>query len=98
MLEVEFEDAEAWAVFRQLPAVQAALDAVPDPARGLFVFPGRGGTSGARVRSRPRPQRGAGGAAVPVPSEPEILAGAANAILTRLVDDPVPAMPSTQAA
>src|SRR4051812_7512713 len=39
VLEVEFPDAESWSAFRRLPGVQAALDAVPDPARGLFVFP-----------------------------------------------------------
>jgi hypothetical protein len=79
VLEVEFADADAWSSFRQLPGVQAALDAVPDPIRGLFVFPGRGGSAGARVPSRPRPHLGAGGAPLPVDPEPMIVARAAEA-------------------
>ena len=98
VLEVEFADAEAWTVFRQLPAVQAALDAVPDPLRGLFVFPGRGGAAGVRNPARPRPTRGAGSAALPVPPEPVIVARAASAILTLREADPVPAAPAIQAA
>lgn len=82
VLEVEFQDEEAWSVFRRLPAVQAALDAVPDPVRGLFVFPGRGGSSGARQPRRPRPNVGAGGAEPPTSPQPEIVARAAEAVLT----------------
>ena len=56
---------EAWAGFRALPAVHAALDAVPDPVNGLLIYPGRGGSAG-RVRPRrPRPIAGAGAAPVP---------------------------------
>ncbi len=82
VLEVEFRDADAWSAFRQLPGVQAALDAVPDPVHGLFVFPGRGGSSGALRPLRPRPNVGAGGAPLPVDPEPAIVAHAAEAILT----------------
>jgi hypothetical protein len=78
VLEVEFPDADAWSAFRQLPGVQAALDAVPDPVRGLFVFPGRGGSAGAPVRPRPMPRSGAGGAPLPVSPEPLIVAHAAD--------------------
>ena len=81
VLEVEFADADAWTAFRQLPAVQAALDAVPDPVNGLFVFPGRGGSAGALHPSRPRPKQGAGGAPLPVSPEPAIIARAAEAVL-----------------
>jgi hypothetical protein len=69
VLEVEFADSDTWSAFRQLPAVQAALDAVPDPVHGLFVFPGRGGSSPALMPSRPRPKLGAGGAELPVTPE-----------------------------
>jgi hypothetical protein len=81
VLEVEFADTEAWSAFRQLPGVQAALDAVPDPMRGLFVSPGRGGSAGALTRSRPRPQLGAGGAPLPVSPETILRAVAAEAVL-----------------
>jgi hypothetical protein len=81
VLEVEFKDAEAWTAFRQLPAVQAALDAVPDPVRGLFVFPGRGGSAGALLPKRPKPSLGSGGAPLPVSPEPSIIARAVESIM-----------------
>lgn len=56
LLEVSFADESDWLRFRATPAVQAALDAVPDPVQGLFVSTGRGGSSGARVPRRPRPR------------------------------------------
>ena len=69
VLEVELADEEAWESFRRLPAVQAALDAVPDPLNGLLVYRGRGGSSG-RVTPRPTgPRRGAGAAAAPIPPD-----------------------------
>jgi hypothetical protein len=70
--EVGLRSAEQWPVFRELPAVRAALDAVPDPVHGLMVYPGRGGSSGRVQPRRPRPVTGAGAAALPV--EPEIIA------------------------
>ncbi|HLL67013.1 MAG TPA: hypothetical protein VK453_15120 [Micromonosporaceae bacterium] len=73
VLEVAFRDPAAWARFRGLPAVSAALDAVPDPVRGLYIYPGRGGSAGAGRRLwRPRP-RGAGAAELPVQPEPVIV-------------------------
>jgi hypothetical protein len=86
VLEIEFSDADAWTTFRLLPGVQAALDAVPDPVRGLFVFPGRGGSASARVPTRPRPQQGAGGAPLPTSPEPIVVARAA-ALIEELPDD-----------
>ena len=74
VLEVHFADVEAWSVFRLLPGVQAALDAVPDPLLGLFVYPGRGGSASALARRRPRPHLGAGAAPLPVEPEPIIVA------------------------
>jgi hypothetical protein len=69
VLEIEFASEERRDAFRTLPAVTAALDAVPDPARGLLVYPGRGGGSGSRMPRRPRPLPMAGAGAVPVPVE-----------------------------
>lgn len=70
LLEVAFDDETDWLRFRGTPAVQAALDAVPDPVNGLFVYSGRGGSSAAPVPRRPRVPLGAGAAALPVP-DPE---------------------------
>ncbi|MEV6879898.1 hypothetical protein [Amycolatopsis sp. NPDC051128] len=69
VLEIEFRTEERRDAFRGLPAVTAALDAVPDPARGLLVYPGRGGGAGSRVPRKPRPLPMAGAGAVPVPTE-----------------------------
>src|SRR6266545_4112699 len=52
VFEVAFIDDEGWARFRRLPAVQAALDAVPDPVSGLYVYSGRGGNAGAPLPRR----------------------------------------------
>ncbi len=67
--EVAFDD-DRLERFRALPAVRAALDAVPDPLAGLLIHRGRGGEAGARVPRRPRPRPVAGAAALP-PPEPE---------------------------
>ncbi len=69
VLEIEFASEERRDAFRALPVVTAALDAVPDPARGLLVYPGRGGGAGSRMPRRPRPLPMAGAGAVPVPVE-----------------------------
>jgi hypothetical protein len=74
VFEVAFSDSDVWSVFRRLPAVQAALDAVPDPVNGLLIYPGRGGSAGAGDRRRPRPHLGAGAAPMPVEPEPVIVA------------------------
>jgi hypothetical protein len=67
VFEVEFDDEDAWETFRRLPAVQAALDAVPDPVEGLLIYPGRGGSSGRVASRRTSPTSGSGAAAVPLP-------------------------------
>jgi hypothetical protein len=71
LFEVGFRSDEQWPVFRDLPAVRAALDAVPDPLNGLMVYPGRGGSSGRVQPRRPQPIAGAGAAELPI--EPEII-------------------------
>ena len=38
VFDVEFGEDPRWETFRALPAVQAALDAVPDPVNGLLVY------------------------------------------------------------
>ena len=53
VLEVEFTEDSDWEAFRVLPAVQAALDAVPDPVNGLLVYRGRGGGAGAMALPEP---------------------------------------------
>jgi hypothetical protein len=68
--EVCFEDAGQWQAFRSLPAVRAALDAVPDPVNGLLIYRGRGGSSAAGKPRKPRPAPSAAAAALPEP-EPE---------------------------
>ena len=55
VFEVLFETEEQWQAFRSLPAVRAALDAVPDPVNGLLVYRGRGGGAGAGKPRRPKP-------------------------------------------
>lgn len=72
LLEVGFLDEADWLRFRATGAVQAALDAVPDPVNGLLVYSGRGGSSAAPVLRSLRRPRGAGAAALPIP-EPEAL-------------------------
>jgi hypothetical protein len=73
VLELAFEDEERRDAFRNLPAVIAALDAVPDPVNGLLVYPGRGGGSGAAIPRRPRPAPAAGAVHLPEPHEDEQL-------------------------
>jgi len=67
--ELSFDDEADWLRFRATPAVQAALDAAPDPVNGMWVYSGRGA---AGVPRRLRPVRSSDGAPVPEPeAEPE---------------------------
>jgi hypothetical protein len=74
LFEIAFASDERWHTYRDLPAVRAVLDAVPDPVSGLLVYPGRGGSAGRSQPRRPRPVSGAGAAALPVPAEPPLRA------------------------
>lgn len=69
LLELAFREVDDWQRFRELPVVRAALDATPDPVNGLYVYPGRGGSS--TLPSRPRTPRpmGSGAAAMPIPDD-----------------------------
>jgi hypothetical protein len=69
LFEVGLRSDEQWSVFRDLPAVRAALDAVPDPVNGLLIYPGRGGSSGRTQPRRPRPVAGSGAGALPIQEE-----------------------------
>jgi hypothetical protein len=80
VFEVCFPDEARWAAFRSLPAVRAALDAVPDPVNGLFIYSGPGGSSGVRHRRRPKPHPAAGAAELPLPTEAFIKAAAQAAL------------------
>jgi hypothetical protein len=68
VFEVRFEDEEQWEAFRNLPAVRAALDAVPDPVNGLLVYRGRGGGAGAREPRKPKPVPSASAVSLPEPA------------------------------
>jgi hypothetical protein len=94
LLELGFADEEDWLRFRATPAVSAALDAVPDPVNGLFVYPGRGGSNGSRVPRRPRPRPIAEGP-IPEPDEPPRIERPLGQYIThpeptRAMGDPLP--------
>jgi hypothetical protein len=55
VFEICFGNEERRETFRSLPAVRAALDGVPDPVNGLFIYRGRGGAAGDRKPAQPRP-------------------------------------------
>lgn len=74
LFEVALRDDAQWEVFRHLPAVVAALDAVPDPIHGLLTYPGRGGSSATADPRRPRPRAGAGAAELPREPAPNLVA------------------------
>jgi hypothetical protein len=76
VFELSFPDEHAWERFLADPAVQAALDAVPDPTFGLIVYRGRGGSAGSAAIPPRRPFAGAGAMALPLPD-----------LLDRLPDD-----------
>jgi hypothetical protein len=73
VFEVCFPDDARWEAFRSLPAVRAALDAVPDPVNGLLIYRGRGGGAGAASPRRPRPTAGAGAVELPEPDAARIM-------------------------
>ncbi len=73
VFEVCFAAEDRWESFRNLAIVTAALDAVPDPAYGLLVYRGRGGSAGARQPKRPKPTAGAGAMELPEPTEQRVL-------------------------
>ena len=69
IFEILFGHDEQWEAFRELPAIRAALDAVPDPVNGLLVYRGRGGTAGGRKPRKPKPAPGAAALELEEPKE-----------------------------
>jgi hypothetical protein len=67
IFEVCFADEEQWEAFRNLPAVRAALDGVPDPVNGLLIYRGRGGGAGPRNPRKPKPAPSASAMSLPEP-------------------------------
>jgi hypothetical protein len=74
VFEISFADEEHWLTWRYLPGTRAALDAAPDPANGLLIYRGRGGSSGAFVRRRPWLPSGASAMELPEPTEDQRVA------------------------
>jgi hypothetical protein len=74
LFEIAFASDERWQAYRELAAVRAALDAVPDPVNGLLIYPGRGGSAGQNLPRRPRPVAGAGAAPLPEETVPPLKA------------------------
>ena len=70
IFEVLFPSDALFEAFRELPAVRAALDAVPDPVNGLLIYRGRGGAAGARKPRKPKPAPSAAALEIEEP-EPE---------------------------
>jgi hypothetical protein len=73
VFEICFVDEAQWGRFRNLPAVRAALDSVPDPVNGLLIYRGRGGGSGSPAPREPRPAAGAGAVDLPEPADELVL-------------------------
>ncbi|HEX4089796.1 MAG TPA: hypothetical protein VHZ33_13855 [Trebonia sp.] len=69
IFEVLFPDDAQWEAFRDLPAVRAALDGVPDPVNGLIIYRGRGGAAGGRQPRKPKPAPGAAALELEEPRE-----------------------------
>lgn len=67
VFEICFDSEERWETFRNLPAVRAALDGVPDPVNGLLIYRGRGGGAGDRKPRQPRPAPSASAVSMPEP-------------------------------
>jgi hypothetical protein len=65
IIEVAFENEEAWEAFRRAPTVVAAFDAAPR----VLTRRGWGGSSGTRKPLKPKPYAGAGAAEIPIPEE-----------------------------
>ena len=69
IFEVLFPGDKEWESFRDLPAVRAALDGVPDPVNGLLIYRGRGGAAGGTKPRKPKPAPGAAALELEEPKE-----------------------------
>jgi len=88
IFEVLFSTDEQWEAFRALPAVRAALDAVPDPVNGLLIYRGRGGASGSRKPRKPKPAPGAAALELEEPREHRRIMRRRRAAIDELLREP----------
>jgi hypothetical protein len=88
IFEVLFSTDEQWEEFRALPAVSAALDAVPDPVNGLLIYRGRGGAAGSRKPRKPKPAPGAAALELEEPRERRRIMRRRRAAIDELMRDP----------
>lgn len=106
IFEVLFPGDSEWESFRELPAVRAALDGVPDPVNGLLIYRGRGGAAGGTKPRKPKPAPGAAALELEEPREErrvkrarrlKYTKGAVDELLRELGEpgrvEPVPAEP-----
>jgi hypothetical protein len=82
IFEVLFPSDVQFEAFRDLPAVRAALDAVPDPVNGLLIYRGRGGAAGSTKPRKPKPAPSAAALELEEPRE-QIVAKAAKRMRAR---------------
>jgi hypothetical protein len=82
IFEVLFPSDAEFEAFRDLPAVRAALDAVPDPVNGLIIYRGRGGASGSTKPRKPKPAPSAAALELEEPRE-QIVAKVARRMRSR---------------
>ncbi len=90
VFEVLFTDDEQWEAFRELPAVRAALDDVPDPVNGLLIYRGRGGGAGSRKPRKPKPAPSASAIELPEPEKERILKLATSEVPFRPAEPQAP--------
>jgi hypothetical protein len=69
IFEILFPSDAEFEAFRELPAVRAALDAVPDPVNGLIIYRGRGGAAGSTKPRKPKPAPSAAALELEEPTE-----------------------------
>jgi hypothetical protein len=83
IFEVLFLTDAAFEAFRDLPAVRAALEAVPDPVNGLLIYRGRGGAAGSAKPRKPKPAPSAAAIELEEPEEERVIAKAARRMQSR---------------
>jgi hypothetical protein len=83
IFEVLFPGDKEWESFRELPAVRAALDGVPDPVNGLLIYRGRGGAAGGTKPRKPKPAPGAAALELEEPKEERRIVKVARRLMYR---------------
>jgi hypothetical protein len=82
IFEVLFPSDAEFEAFRDLPAVRAALEAVPDPVNGLIIYRGRGGAAGSTKPRKPKPAPSAAALELEEPRE-QVVAKVARRMRSR---------------